>query len=152
MANPIQVNKAEFEKFPGARWNAMIEICSMMDIRDLTPVQRVAHLAFWYMSEVYNGGHYQYFVNKSGINHREVIAALQTIGAGEQASILSNACNTIGTNRLEMPQDVEEYLSNEKAIDLSDFDTQFYNSQRSIETCLQGYLDKHESEFVEWKL
>ncbi len=52
-------------------------------------MQRVAHLAYWYMSEVYNGGHYQYFINKSSYDHGEVIRALQEIGASEHAASLS---------------------------------------------------------------
>src|SRR6266478_6325346 len=74
MVRANSVSRKEFAKFAGARWNAMNDICALSDIKDLTPVQRVAHLCYWYMSEVYNGGHYQYFVNKRAYDHMEFIS------------------------------------------------------------------------------
>ena len=128
----------------------MIDICALSDIRELTPVQQMAHLAFWYMSAVYNGGHYQYLVNKREFDHQQVVEALQVIGATEQASILSDVIEAVRAMPIGCPQNVEEYLSTEKIANLSEFDSRFYDCQRSIEACLQDYLDKHEAEFIEW--
>src|SRR5260370_15554290 len=55
MAERRPASRTEFAKFKGARWNGMNDICALSRTEDLTPVQRVAHLAYWYMSEVYNG-------------------------------------------------------------------------------------------------
>jgi len=132
------------------RWNTMIGICSGYPIDELTPIQRVAQLAFYYMSEVYNGGHHQYFINQRELNHREVVEALKCLGAIEQASVLANAIDALVEKAVKFPDDVEEFLINENDAGLSAFDTQFYKCGRSIEMCLQDYLDKHESEFIEW--
>lgn len=151
MTDPFQkVSRKEFNAFARVRWNAMNDICALSDIRELTPVQRVAHLAYWYMSEVYNGGHPQYLVNRREFDHGEVIRALQTIGASEQASILAEVLSAVGTKTMDVPRNVEEYFSSEKASNLSGFDTRFYGSRQGIEACLQDYLDKHESDFIEW--
>ena len=46
---------------PHLIWNAFIDLIAIEDYGDLSPIQRKAHLVFWYESEVQNGGHGQYF-------------------------------------------------------------------------------------------
>ena len=150
MANPTKVSRKAFEEFDGVRWNTMNDMCALSDINDLASVQRVAHLAYWYMSEVENGGHYQYFLNKVHFDHDEVIRALEAIGATEHAIILSGALKTVRATPLGTPQTVEQYLEGEEAADLSGYDMAFGGCKRSVFQCLQDYLDKHEGEFVEW--
>ena len=58
MVQPQEVSRREFAQRPGVRWNAMIAICALSNIGELTPTRCAAHFAFWYMSEVYNGGHF----------------------------------------------------------------------------------------------
>lgn len=150
MANPTKVSRKAFEEFDGVRWNTMNDMCGLSDIKDLTPVQRVAHLAYWYMSEVENGGHYQYFLNKAHYDHDEVVRALATICATEHVAILSDALKTVRKNPLGTPQTVEEYLAGEETADLSEYDMTFAGSKRSVFQCLGDYLDKQEGEFIEW--
>jgi hypothetical protein len=40
MANPTKVSHKAFDEFAGVRWNAMNNMMSLSDIRDLTPIQR----------------------------------------------------------------------------------------------------------------
>jgi hypothetical protein len=47
---------------PYERWNAFIDLVATEDATRLTATQRAAQLAFWYDSEVQNGGHLQYAV------------------------------------------------------------------------------------------
>ncbi len=150
MANPTKISRKEFEQFDGVRWNAMNDMCALSDIRDLTPVQRVAHLAYWYMSEVENGGHHQYFLNKVEFDHDEVVRALVQVGAREQAAILGDALKKVRASPLGAPQTVEQYLESEDAADLSEYDSAFARCKPSLFDCLQGYLDKHEADFIEW--
>jgi hypothetical protein len=95
LASPTKVSRKAFEEFDGVRWNAMNDMMSLSDIQDLTPIQRAAHLAYWYMSEVYNGGHEQFISNHADLDHFEVILALETVGAAEQAGILRDFLNAV---------------------------------------------------------
>src|SRR6266446_587366 len=147
MATPKKVSRRDFAEFAGVRWNAMIELCGLSKIDSLSPIQRAAHLAYWYMSEVYNGGHFQYFVNQSVLNHSEVISALRAVGATEQASVLAKAVRAPAIRSIRFPQTAQAYLRAEQEADLSEFDKAFGRCSRKIETCLQDFLDKHESEF-----
>jgi hypothetical protein len=51
-----KLSKREVESEPFQIWNAFIDLLAMEDYRDLNPVQRAAHLVFWYESEIQNGG------------------------------------------------------------------------------------------------
>jgi Domain of unknown function (DUF4375) len=150
MASPTKISQKAFEEFDGVRWNAMNNMLSLSDLRDLTQVQRIAHLAYWYMSEVENGCHYQYFVNKTDFDHGEVVRALDAIGATEHVAILSDALKTVRATPVGTPQTVDQYLAGEEAADLSRYDTAFTGCKRSVFQCLQDYLDKQEGEFIEW--
>ena len=150
MASPTKISRKEFEKFDGVRWNAMNDMCALSEIRDLTPVQRIAHLLYWYMSEVENGGHHQYFLNKVDFNHVEVMRALAEVGARDHAKLLGDALRKVTASPLGTPQSVEEFLESEDAADLSDYDSAFARCKPSVCDCLQAYLDKHEADFIEW--
>src|SRR5262249_42667212 len=101
MAIPRKVSRSRRDRFGGFAWNAFVDLCAMEPIDALTPVQRVAHLAFWYMSEVNNGGHFQYFCNQEHLNHCEVVTALRQIGASGCALLLSEAIALHDTLELE---------------------------------------------------
>ena len=150
MANPTKVSRKAFEEFDGVRWNAMNDMCALSDVNQLTPAQRAAHLAYWYMNEVENGGHYQYFLNKAHFNHDEVINALTAIGATDHVIILIDALKAVSATPLRDPQTVEEHLEGEEEADLSRYDMAFAVCHRSVFQCLEDYLDKHEEEFIEW--
>jgi len=151
MVAPQKVSCEESKRFSGVRWNAMNDICALSDLQHLTPIQRAAHLAYWYMSEVYNGGHDQYFGNQSHFDHHEVVNALNTIGASEHATILASALEE--ESRCEDSQ--SSTTSNddacpEAAYPLIEFDKAFNECKTRIEDYLEDYLDRHEAEFIEW--
>ena len=150
MASPTKVSRKAFQEFAGARWNAMNDMLSLSDIRDLTPIQRPAHLAYWYMSEVYNGGHEQFLTNHANLDHHEVVRALETIGAVAQAGILADFLKTVTNTISGIPRTVADYLEHGPGVDSTHHDTAFAKCDKSVETCLEAYLDKHESEFIEW--
>lgn len=86
-----QVKKTDLETEQYLIWNAFIDLVAMEEYEDLNKVQRIAHLCFWYESEVSNGGHLQYFENHKAIHLEETIEALRILGAASQAKILEAA-------------------------------------------------------------
>lgn len=150
MASPTKVSRRAFEEFDGVRWNAMNDLLSLSDIRDLTPIQRAAHLAYWYMSEVYNGGHEQFISNHADFDHSEVVRALEAVGAVEQAAILRDFLSAVTATPSGAHRTVLDYLEHGPGIDSARHDAAFGACQRTVEACLEDYLDKHESEFIEW--
>lgn len=63
MTAPIQVSRKKAAKKPGVRWEALNQSCAFAEPASLTPVQRVAHSAYWYASLVEAGGHHEYFAH-----------------------------------------------------------------------------------------
>src|SRR6266481_2428316 len=84
----IQLSRKNAAKHPSVRWDALNEFCASAEVPNLTPLQRVACLAYWYMSGVEMGGHHDYFSQTPRPDCDEVAAALREVGAMEQASIL----------------------------------------------------------------
>ena len=150
MASPTKVSRKAFEEFDRVRWNAMNNMMALSNIGDLTPIQRAAHLAYWYMSEVYNGGHEQFISNHAELDHFEVIRALEAVGAAEQAGILRDFLGAVTASPLGAQRTVLDYLEHGPYIDSSQHDAAFGKCKRTVETCLEDYLDKYESEFIEW--
>jgi len=104
------------------------------------------------MSEINNGGHFQYFVNKADFDHREVITALQNLGANQCAVILESALRMVEfLLPLTFPQAAERYLEAQEEVQLSEFDDAFYKSgDGEIMRRLEDYLAAHEASFIEW--
>ncbi|MBL9139085.1 MAG: DUF4375 domain-containing protein [Verrucomicrobiales bacterium] len=150
MASPTKVSRKAFEGFAGVRWNAMNDMMALSDIRDLTPIQRAAHLAWWYMSEAYNGGHEQFISNHADLDHLEVVQALETVGAIEQAGILRDFLAAVTADPSGARRTVLDYLEHGPGVDSSRHDAAFGNCMHSVESCLEDYLDKHERDFIEW--
>ncbi len=150
MASPTEVSRKAFEEFDGIRWNTMNDMLSQSEISDLTPIQRAAHLAYWYMSEVYNGGHEQFLSNHADFDHFEVVRALESVSAAEQAGILADMLRLVAVGPDGAPRTVLEYLEHGPSIDSSRHDAAFGGCKKSVESCLEDYLNKHESAFIEW--
>ncbi|MDN4494386.1 hypothetical protein [Ureibacillus aquaedulcis] len=51
------VTKEMLNENPYEKWNQFIDLLAMEEYGDLTQIQKVAQLCFWYDSEVQNGGH-----------------------------------------------------------------------------------------------
>src|SRR5688572_6108363 len=113
MAVPRTVSRSGRDQFQGFAWNGFVDMCAMEPLPALTPVQRVASLVFWYMSEVNNGGHFQYFCNKEHFDQSEVLAALRGMGCATCADILKAAMQRDSEAVLQRPRTVEEYVETE---------------------------------------
>ena len=85
------LSKNDFDSDHYCVWNAFVDLLAMEEYRDLTPVQRAAHLVFWYEHEVQNGGHLQFFENRGTEHLGETIDALGLLRAVSQQQILRDA-------------------------------------------------------------
>ena len=149
MVAPRQVSRTELDEFGGVRWNAMVHICGLSELHDLSPIQRVAHLVFWYDSEVLNGGHDQYFGNREYFDQNAVIQALHTVGAFEQAKILAEALEEESKRQESEPEATDQAFA-EDDYPFAEFDEATRACATPVVNYLERYLDRHEREFIEW--
>ena len=135
---------------PHERWTAYVSLIAIEDYDSLSSIQRAAHLVFADESEVQNGGHLQYFLNSAGRRATDAIAALKTLGALDQAEILSNAVSRWQATDRAIPTTPEEYVEQALEGDFEDLDLRFYSCSPEINFFLERYLDQHETEFIDY--
>ena len=152
MTAPIQLSRKKAAKKPDVRWEALNQFCAFAEPASLTPVQRAAHAAYWYASLVEAGGHHEYFAHVPRPDHDEVLAALRAIGASELATILAAARSAVSAASSRAPEEyADRYLAGVEFADFDEFDQAFERCSRPVAACLIDYVDKHESDFIEWK-
>lgn len=151
MAVPRNVSRSGKDALGGFAWNALVDICAMEPLASLTPTQRAASLAFWYMNEVNNGGHFQYFCNKEEFDQDEVLRALRDMGAAVCADILEQAIQRNIEANVSRPQNVYEYVESEAEAAMGNLDQRYYaEGDGELMRCLEAHLARYESEFVCW--
>jgi hypothetical protein len=130
-------------------WNSFVDILAREKYENLDDVQRIAHLCFWYDSEVQNGGHLQYFENRGIELLDETLAALDSLGAACQRTIHAKATQFF----LDRPQNeiriVKDYVATALKGEFDDFDSRYYKCVPSIVKLLEDYLKMHRDHFVE---
>jgi len=143
-----QLTSKEVEAEPFCVWNSFVNLLAKHSYEELSAEQRPAHLVFWYESEVQNGGHLQYFENR-GVEHlAETIAALGLVGASCQQKLLRDASALFHGRRRKPIDTVEEYVSIAMEYEFGVFDQRFGLCSPSLVSCLEDYLETHQSIFV----
>ena len=153
------LNHADIERRPELVWNAFVDLLAGEDYDDLSATQRVAHLAFWYDSEVQNGGHGQYFDNIGLAKAKETITALEAMELECQAAVLRTACEA-AERQLAVPLTAEKqfrallrWLMSSRAPQSPSpyqmVDEAYYRCSPTIVDALEAYLARYRSEFLE---
>lgn len=142
----IVVTKTDLEANPHAVWNAFLTLITD-PYRILTLVQRRARLVFLYHSEIYNGGHLQFFLNRGG-DTAGTIEALETMGAFPQAQILRQASARWASRPRPQRNDVFDYSAMASEGEFDDLDDAFYGCQVQIDDLLKRHLEEHETAYI----
>jgi Domain of unknown function (DUF4375) len=148
MAAPQTVTRKQVEDEPFIVWNEYVGILGMSDYHELTEIQRVAHLSFWYDSELQNGGHLQYFENHGDHRAEEVIRSLRCLGGAEQADVLSRAARQFRTTPRRRIVTVEEFVQTALEGEFDELDKDYYRCCPPMTELLKAYLAQHRDDFV----
>ncbi|CAH1195539.1 hypothetical protein PAECIP111893_00713 [Paenibacillus plantiphilus] len=143
-----RISKEILEQTPYEEWNAYIDLLAMEAYSDLNLIQRVAHLCFWYDSEVQNGGHIQYFENQGTAKVDETIFALKTVGAMEQAELLDKAYGRYSSKFRRELKDIFEFVAASREGEYASFDSQYYECNPRVIDLLEDYYVLHKVNFV----
>jgi hypothetical protein len=146
---PVRIiDRKSLEAQPYLLWNAFVDLLSTEDSSKLSPVQRIAQLAFRYDAEVSNGGHLQYFENIDTREAADACGALLTIGAKTQASILTRALDLVRSKSRVPIATREQFVAAAMLGEYDDFDKQYYAATPDMNSILKAYLDSHKNDFV----
>ena len=145
-----KVNRTVASQRPHEVWNAYVNLLATEDYADLDEVQRAAHLAFWYDSEVQNGGHLQYFENRGLSLVAETLKALRVIGAEGQHRVLEAASQAFLSKPRARIQTVEAYVATARHGEFDSYDSACYACEPPIQELLKDYLGSHRGRFVQF--
>jgi hypothetical protein len=117
------------------------------DIARFTKEQVFIAAIQFYDSEVNNGGHFQFFINSTGIYWEEAIAGLQAIGATILADNLKKACDRFSPHP---PFDREERIKTVEALhyDFSQEDDEYYQNAGNLEELEMNYIRANAQQFL----
>lgn len=144
-----QIRGSDQNNEPHLVWNAFIALLSVESYEDLTETQRIAHLIFWYDSEVQNGGHLQYFLNTAGRRANETLDALSQLNLNCQTAVLREAISLVKEQPMSSIETVEEYVVEALESKFGSFDERYYVCVPSAMEALEEYLDANQNEFIE---
>jgi hypothetical protein len=93
--------------------------------------QRAIFAIMWYMSEVNNGGHYQFYTNSTGIVWEDAMDGFELIGLDEGKKIIEESVKRFGTNP-SFDRNEREKMLDSLDEDVSDLDSRFYKLDEKI--------------------
>ena len=144
-----KVSVQQLEREPYVIWNEYVDLLATSNYASLSEIQRSAYLAFWYDTEVQNGGHLQYFENQSVAHLDESIAALIRLGGVCQSNVLSRAGKQFLSKPHGMIRSAKEFTETALGGEFDEYDQDFYACRPTITELLQVYLEANEIEFIE---
>lgn len=112
--------------------------------KDLEPYsfhQRSVFAIMWYMGEVNNGGHYQFYTNSTGIVWEDAMDGFELIGLDEGKKIIEESAKRFG-GKPSFDRTERENLLDSIDEDFDDLDTRFYklDSELNITDKIAEYI------------
>jgi hypothetical protein len=114
-------------------WNAFLDKIYLVPLEEVEPRDRGPYLAFFYFSEVYNGGHLQYFLNKTYLPWDETADAIAAMGAIDHAEIMREAIERWQSQSRVRPESAEEYVEEALEAEFDDLDGAMYDLDPPLE-------------------
>jgi hypothetical protein len=110
--------------------------------------QRYIFAVIWYIAEVNNGGHDQFYFNSTGIVWKDALAGFRELGIDEAVEIIQESAARMGGNpsldRATRQEQLDTYQPN-----FDDLDTRFYELEENvdIDEAMRRYILQHRSAF-----
>jgi len=103
------------------------------DLKSFSQAQRYLFAVIWYMAEVNNGGHDQFYFNSTGIVWKDALAGFKVLGIYAAAEIVQESAVRMGGNpsldRYTRQGQLDAYEP-----DFDDLDTRFYELEKTTGT------------------
>lgn len=116
------------------------------DLSIFSEEQKYIFAIEWYMAEVNNGGHDQFYFNSTGIVWEDALKGFEAIGLKEYYNILKESTSRIGgspsKDRFKRQDQLEESGS-----DFEDLDIRIYNCEEDYFGLVMSYIRKNAEKF-----
>lgn len=131
-------------------WNEFVDILAMEEYQENEIIIKDASLAFWYDSELQNGGHLQYFENRGIDDSEDTANALKKIGAEKQKKVFEKALK-IWKAKIRKPiEEIEEYVLEALEGEFEELDSEYYECSPDMNNYLEKYLEKNKNIFFKF--
>jgi hypothetical protein len=116
------------------------------DLKKFSKPQRYAFAMFWYMCEVSNGGHEQFYCNSTGVVWEDALEGFGEAGLFKVQEIVKESAKRFGGNP---SKDREERTKQLEALQpkFDDLDDSFYELEEKIYVVLRDYIKKNRQAF-----
>lgn len=116
------------------------------DLSEFSVPQRYVFAIEWYMAEVNNGGHDQFYYNSTGIVWEDAMKGFAAIGAQDNYEIIKESADRLGGN----PDKDREKRQEQMDIcepDFNDLDDKYYESEAVMLNKLRQYIKDNAAAF-----
>jgi hypothetical protein len=118
----------------------------LKDLEKFTVPQRYVFAIEWYLAEVGNGGHDQFYFNSTGIVWEDAMKAFEVMGLKENYDLIKESARRMSgypsKDRYERQKQLDEYEP-----DFGDLDDKLYKLQAETEAGVLEYVKNYKSDF-----
>ncbi|MCL4301353.1 MAG: DUF4375 domain-containing protein [Anaerolineae bacterium] len=117
-------------------------------LAEFSKEQRLIFAVIWYMSEVNNGGHDQFYYNSTGIVWKDALTGFEEMGVDEAVEILEESAKRLGGKpNLDRETRWAQMDTYHPAFD--DLDDRFYDLENRVDldTIMRDYIIKNREAF-----
>jgi hypothetical protein len=118
----------------------------LRDLERFTIPQRYVFAIVWYLAEVDNGGHDQFYFNSTGIVWEDAMRAFEVIGLKENYDLIKESARRMGgypsKDRFERQKQLDEFEP-----DFRDLDDKLYKLETETEAAVLEYVKANKLDF-----
>ena len=145
----INEHDSPFEVIAPVWWTASIYDGEEKYNKSLGPFsreQQYIYAILWYLFEVENGGHYQFYSNSTGIVWKDAMSGFKALGLDEVVEIISESANRLGGNP-NLDKDNRNTQLDKYDPDFNDLDSQLYKLDNVIYEGIYQYILNNRNAF-----
>lgn len=117
------------------------------DLKRYTKSQKYVFAIEWYLAEVNNGGHDQFYFNSTGVVWEDALKGFEVIGLKNNYEILKESADRLGGSPSK-DRDVREEQLEKYEPNFDDLDSRLYDSEENIEEELLKYIRANKQDFI----
>lgn len=117
------------------------------DLKRFTEPQRYVFAIEWYLAEVDNGGHDQFYFNSTGIVWEDALNGFIAIGLENNYLILKESAERLG-GKPSKDRSVRQGQMEKHEPQFNDLDERLYESEGDIGECLIKYIKENMNSFL----
>lgn len=115
------------------------------DLKEFSLPQRYIFAIQWYVAEVCNGGHDQFYFNSTGIVWKDALEGFKEVGHEEVYKILKSSVDRLGGYPSMDSYERQKQLDNTD-VDFEDLDDKFYGIA-DLDKMIMKYILNHKKDF-----